>query len=66
MIDRAEKMADFNVENARKPAKDDLTIISDALREQFGDDAKTVARIQFEKAEPNTRDAWEAILAHLS
>jgi hypothetical protein len=46
---------------------DEPTLIADALRQRFGADAITVARIQYEEAtEDQCRDSWELVLSELS
>ena len=60
-------MNDNKAVSEHAPRGDEAELIADALRQKFGIDAKTVARIQYQEADDDQcRDAWDRVLSRLS
>ena len=60
-------MNDNKTVGAQASIGDESSLIADALRQKFGVDAKTVARIQYEEAtDDQCREAWDNVLSKLS
>ena len=51
--------------SANDDRTDSAAVIADVLREQFGDEAQSIAAAQLEHSEPESREAWQKVLNRL-